>query len=117
MQNKKWTRRGFTKAVISAQALISSGVLTLPLACNEMTKSEALNPLNFDAQKILIKAADIVIPANEKMPSASQVGSLSYILKILQELPELSPLFVIPSNRESRRYVNLPGKWDIKSWG
>ena len=36
---------------------------------------------------------DIVIPANQKMPSASEVGSLSYILNILKELPELSPLF------------------------
>ena len=94
MQNKKWTRRGFTKAVISAQALISSGALTLPLACDEITKSNVVNPLSLGAQKILTKATDIVIPANEKMPSASQVGSLSYILKILQELPELTPLFV-----------------------
>ena len=94
MQNKKWTRRDFTKAVISAQALISSGVLNLPLACNEITKSEVVNPLSIDAQKILMKATDIVIPSNNKMPSASQVGSLSYILKILKELPELTPLFV-----------------------
>lgn len=94
MHDKKWSRRSFTKAVVSAQALIASGVISLPLACNETSKSEVGKPLSLDAQNILKKATDIVIPANEKMPSASQVGSLSYILKILEELPELTPLFV-----------------------
>lgn len=93
MLNKKWSRRRFTKAVISAQTLIASGVLTIPLACNETNKSEVGSPLDLEAQKILVQAMDIVIPANEKMPSSSQVGSLSYVLNILKELPELTPLF------------------------
>ncbi len=93
MHNKKWSRRRFTKAVVSAQALIASGVLTLPLACQETVRSDVDNTLDPNTQKILTHAMDVLIPANEKMPSASQVGSLDYILNILKELPELTPLF------------------------
>ena len=36
---------------------------------------------------------DEIIPANDKMPSASEIGSVAYVLKIAVELPDLSPLF------------------------
>jgi len=37
----KWSRRKFSKAVISAQILLASGVLTLPLACAKTKKSKS----------------------------------------------------------------------------
>lgn len=93
MENyKNWSRRKFSKAVVSAQLLLASGALTIPLACKSKEQgSEAeFNP----AQKETLELAmDEIIPANEKMPSASQIGSLEYVKGIIEELPELSPLF------------------------
>ena len=99
MHNKNWSRRGFTKAIISAQALIASGALALPLGCVETKNNEADGSLDLNRQDVLKYAMDTVIPANDKMPSASQVGGLSYIINILKELPELAPLFVSLSDK------------------
>jgi len=92
--NNKWSRRRFTKAVISAQALIASGALILPLACKETEKTEGKSALDSSQQNTLGFAMDEIIPANEKMPSASEIGGVSYVIKILEELPDLSPLFI-----------------------
>lgn len=89
-----WSRRRFTKAIISAQALIASGALVLPVACKESDKIQGKSPLDKGQQEILKIAMDEIIPANDKMPSASQVGGLNYILNILDELPDLGPLFI-----------------------
>ena len=94
MNTNNWSRRKFTKAVISAQALLASGVLTLPMACAESNKSEGDTPLDNSQQKTLKFAMDEIIPANDKMPSASKAGGVNYILKIVEELPDLSPLFI-----------------------
>ncbi|MCW5516029.1 gluconate 2-dehydrogenase subunit 3 family protein [Muriicola sp. Z0-33] len=92
--NNKWSRRSFTKAVISAQALIATGALTLPVACAETKKTEGDAPLDSQQQKTLKYAMDEIIPANEKMPSASEIGGVGYVLNILEELLELTPLFI-----------------------
>lgn len=94
MNTNNWSRRKFTKAVISAQALLASGVLTLPMACAESNKSEGDTPLDKLQQETLKFAMDEIIPANDKMPSASETGGVNYVLKILGELPDLSPLFI-----------------------
>lgn len=91
--NNKWSRRRFTKAVISAQALIASGALTIPLACVETKKNKGKSALDSSQQETLRFAMDEIIPANEKMPSASDIGSVAYVLSIIKELPDLSPLF------------------------
>ena len=91
--NNKWSRRRFTKAVISAQALIASGALTIPLACVETKKNKGKSALDSSQQETLRFAMDEIIPANEKMPSASDIGSVAYVLSIIRELPDLSPLF------------------------
>lgn len=91
--NNKWSRRSFTKAVISAQVLLASGVLTLPLACVETKKTEGKSALNSMQQTTLRFAMDEIIPANDKMPSASAVGSVNYVLNIIKDLPDLHPLF------------------------
>ncbi len=94
MNNSKWSRRRFTKAVISAQTLLVSGVLTLPLACVDTKNPEGDSSLSSSQQMILGFAMDEIIPENGKMPSASKIGSVSYVLRILGELPALSPLFI-----------------------
>ena len=94
MNSNNWSRRKFTKAVISAQALLASGMITLPLACDESKKTEGSTPLDNSQQETLKFAMDEIIPANDKMPSASEIGGVNYILKILEELPDLSPLFI-----------------------
>jgi hypothetical protein len=94
MNNNKWSRRRFTKAIISAQALMASGTLMLPIACVESKNIENDFSLDNSQQETLKNAMDELIPANEKMPSASKIGSVNYVLNILKELPELSPLFI-----------------------
>ena len=91
--NKEWSRRSFTKAVISAQVLLASGVLTLPLACVDNEKGKGPSALNSSQQVTLRFAMDEIIPANDIMPSASAVGGVDYILNIIKEIPELLPLF------------------------
>lgn len=99
MSSKKWSRRGFTKAVISAQALIASGGLALQLGCDNSKKPLVDSSLNSQRQEVIKSAMDVIIPSSDKMPSASQVGGLNYILNILNELPELEPLFVSISDK------------------
>ena len=89
--NNNWSRRRFTKAIVSAQALIASGVLMLPTACNEEKNIE--NILLPEEQDILKITMDELIPSNGTMPSASEVGGVDYVLGILKELKELTPLF------------------------
>jgi len=91
--DQNWSRRRFSKAIISAQLLLASGALTLPLACAKTKKSENDSVLDNSQQETLKFAMDEIIPANDKMPSASEVGSVSYALKIVEELPDLIPLF------------------------
>ena len=91
--NNNWSRRRFSKAVISAQFLLASGALTFPLACTGTNEDEGNSSLDQAQQETLKLAMDEIIPANDKMPSASAVGGVAYILNIAEELPELSPLF------------------------
>lgn len=93
MNNSKWSRRRFSKAVISVQLLLASGALTIPLACTNNKKDESDSALDNSQQETLKFAMDEIIPANEKMPSASDIGSVAYVLNIVKELPDLSPLF------------------------
>ena len=99
MNNNKWSRRKFSKAVISAQFLLASGALTLPLACTKTKNDESNITLNNSQQMTLKFAMDEIIPANEKMPSASEIGSITYVLKIIGELPDLLPLFQTLSDK------------------
>jgi hypothetical protein len=93
MNNNKWSRRRFSKAVISAQILLASSTLMLPLACAKTKKDKSNSALDNSQQETLKLAMDEIIPANEKMPSASEIGSVAYVLNIMKELPDLCPLF------------------------
>lgn len=109
MNTNTWSRRKFTKAVISAQALLASGVLGLPLACAESNKSEGDTPLDKLQQETLKFAMDEIIPANDKMPSASETGGVNYVLKILEELPDLSALFIRLTDKIEGQSLQLSG--------
>lgn len=90
--HNKWSRRKFCKAVISAQLLLASGLLTLPTGCvrDNKNKDQPLDDAMIETLKI---AMDEIIPSNEKMPSASEIGSVDYVFEILEELPDLTTLF------------------------
>ncbi len=109
MNTNTWSRRKFTKAVISAQALLASGTLTLPLACAEAKKTEGDFPLDNSQQETLKFAMDEIIPANNKMPSASEIGGVSYVFKILEGLPDLSPLFISLTDKIEDQSLKLSG--------
>jgi hypothetical protein len=89
-QNHVWSRRKFSKAVISAQLLLASGVLSLSVSCETKGK---LNPLKKSQRAILRIAMDDIIPESDKMPPASEIGGLDYISEILIELPDIKALF------------------------
>jgi hypothetical protein len=91
--NAKWSRRKFSKAVISAQLLLASGALSLPLACAKTKNSESDSPLNKEQLGTLKLAMDEIIPANDTMPSASEIGSVAYVVNIVEDLPDLALLF------------------------
>lgn len=88
-----WSRRRFSKAVVSAQLLLASGALSLPLSCLEKKDPDSNALLSSSEKETLKFAMDGIIPSNNKMPSASQIGGVDYILKTLEELPDLQPLF------------------------
>ena len=75
MKNDKWSRRKFSKAVLSAQLLLASGSLTLPLGCAKSNKPDGDITLDDALQETLKFAMDEIIPANEKMPSAARPSS------------------------------------------
>jgi len=89
-KNHVWSRRKFSKAVISAQLLLASGVLSLTVSCETKNK---LNRLSNSQHAILRIAMDDIIPKSDKMPAASDVGGLDYISEILIELPDIKALF------------------------
>ncbi len=104
--HQPWSRRRFSKAVVFAQCLLASGTLTLPLACTTTKKSKSDPPLDAAQQETLSWAMDELIPASHDMPSASQVGGVAYIMTLIEELPELAPLFegLIARIDEASRY-------------
>ena len=91
--DSQWSRRKFSKAVLSLQALVTAGILNVNLGCapDEKKSGEAL--LGATAQRRLQLAMDEIIPASGDMPSASEVGGINYILKVLKGHPELSDPF------------------------
>ena len=88
-QNNQWSRRKFSKAVLSLQALVATGALNINMGCASEEKKPGEALLGVQARRRLQLAMDEIIPASEKMPSASEVGGIDYILKVLKGYPEL----------------------------
>lgn len=83
---KKWSRRGFLLAgVLGPVAVPSSGAARLAAPQNE-NKSREPGPvsagLGTDEREVLRIAMDEIIPAGDGMPSASEVGSLDYLVQL-----------------------------------
>ena len=91
--NNNWSRRKFSKAVLSLQALIVSGALGINAGCASDGKKDQIQPLGKATRKRLLLAMDEIIPASNKMPAASEVGTLEYILKVLEGYPEFLSAF------------------------
>ena len=100
MEDKKlWTRRKFSKAILSLQALITSGILSAPIGCNPNKNDNNGSSIEDKNRDILVMAMNEIIPQSDSMPSASQAGGLKYILDILNEHPGLAPGFTEVLNR------------------
>jgi len=83
-----WSRRKFSKAAFSLQALVAAGALNIPTGCtNETSKNGEI--LNLSQEKLLKLVMDEIIPKSDKMPSASEVGGVDYVLSVFKEYPEL----------------------------
>lgn len=81
-----WTRRKFIEKSVLSQIALSSGILSQLYSCAPNDKSTSI--LSPDLQKILVAAMDEMIPADGSMPSASEVGGLNYLVKLLDQFPE-----------------------------
>ena len=90
---EKWSRRRFSKAIVAAKIFMASGAFTIPASCVKNKSTELKAGLDDSEQQTLKFAMDEIIPANGNMPSSSQAEGVQYVLKILEELPELKPLF------------------------
>ena len=97
--NSNWSRRKFSKAVISAQVLLASGSLSFVASCISEKTNKAVLTLNKNGEILLSTVMDLLIPANHSHASASMAGGLEYIINILEELPEIKPVFLEIVNR------------------
>ena len=90
IEQNKWSRRKFSKAVLSAQLLLTAGGITIPLSC--IKGKSSTGPLNEEALEVLKLVMDELIPGNNKIPKASDIG-VAYILNILDNLEDIAGLF------------------------
>ena len=88
-KSSQWSRRKFSKAILSLQALVATGALNINAGCVSEKKSNDSALLDTTAQNRLKLAMDEIIPASGNMPSASEVDGIDYILKVLKGYPEL----------------------------
>ena len=84
-----WSRRKFSKAVLSLQALVTVGTLNIPISCSPQGDTNQGDMLGLSSQKLLKLAIDEIIPRSNNMPAASEVGGIKYILTVLKEHPDL----------------------------
>jgi Gluconate 2-dehydrogenase subunit 3 len=81
-----WTRRKFIETSVLSQVALSSGILIQLYSCAPDNKSPGVLPP--DQQKILVAAMEEIIPAADGMPSASEVGGLNYLVKLLEQFQD-----------------------------
>ncbi len=95
MQDKiLWSRRKFSKAAFSLQVLIASGTLNLLTGCITGETSKNGKIINSSQERLLQLVMDEIIPKSDKMPSASDVGGMDYILSVFTEYPDLVEGFI-----------------------
>ena len=84
-----WSRRKFSKAVISLQALVATGTLNTTFSCSSKPDLDETNKFSPSLEQILQFAMDEIIPGTDKMPSASDAQVIQYIYAVLEEYPNL----------------------------
>lgn len=88
-EEKLWSRRKFSKAVLSLQTLVTAGALNTTFGCSskeELAESKKFSP---SLEKLLQMAMDEIIPGTDKMPAASEAQVMLYIYDVLEEYPNL----------------------------
>ena len=73
--------------------MVATGALSINSGCAAEEKQKKGKILGEVTQQRLHLAMDEIIPASDKMPAASEVGALEYILKVLEGYPELLNAF------------------------
>lgn len=90
---KKWTRRKFMEAGLAGSVIAGSGMM------NRLPKREAMaakadrstaGELTAEEWKALSSVMDEIIPADDGMPAASEVGGVEYLQRLCQSLPGLN---------------------------
>lgn len=92
-RNNTWSRRNFSKAVLSLQALVASGALNIPFGCSTKENAGKSVMLSPSMEKLLQLAMDELIPGSDSMPAASEAGGMQYIFNVLEEHPGLQEGF------------------------
>lgn len=108
-ENNSWPRRKFSKAVLSMQALIATGVLNIPLGCATKEHTKESKMLSPSLQNLLQFAMDEIIPKSDKMPAVSEVQGIQYILSVFEEHPDFLEGFrqiLIALDTQSKSFTN-----------
>ena len=92
-ENKSWSRRKFSKALLSLQALVATGAYSITSGCKSDGSRSEDGILGKIGRQRLQLAMDEIIPRSGNMPSASEVDGISYILNVLDGYPNLLDAF------------------------
>jgi len=110
------TRRKFIESSIFTQIALCSGILSGLYSFAPGRKSA--NILVSSLQKTLKAVIDEIIPATANLPSASEVGSLQYIIKLLEKFPQeaskiakaLADFDEVCNDKFGKNFIELPSK-------
>src|SRR5262245_14839199 len=83
------TRREFLEIAARRSAAAGVAAAAALSACGRTSARPSALGLDADRTEILIALVDEIIPSNEKMPAASQVGTLAYWELIATSEPQL----------------------------
>jgi gluconate 2-dehydrogenase subunit 3-like protein len=91
---KKLTRRKFLKTGVAGSLAIgncSIAAVALPKAASGALSKDSASVVSFTQgeRATLSAAVDLIIPAAEGMPSATDVGAMDYLARRAQEMPQL----------------------------
>lgn len=79
----KWTRRRFIDSSVAGTAAISALI-----SVNEIAGARPAPKLSGTDEAVLKTAMDEIIPAGDGMPSASEVGGVNYLARLMDDEPD-----------------------------
>jgi Gluconate 2-dehydrogenase subunit 3 len=91
---KKLTRRKFLKTGMAGSIVIgnrSMAAVALPKAASAALSKDSASVVSFTQgeEATLSAAVDVIIPAADGMPSATDVGAMDYLARRARELPQV----------------------------